>query len=258
MPSMTSKLASVALAGVLLVVSGTAFGQEAVADPEAGAAAEPAPAPAAAPAAAAAAVGHRGAIEIGLRVGYALPFGHEGRTASDTSDSKLSDDLKGMIPIQIDAGYRFNPDVYVGVFFQYGFGFVNTDATPDCGQSGISCSVSDMRLGVNVQLHLAPGQSFDPWLGLGVGYEWLFLDVSAAGNDAGVTGSGFEFANLQLGGDIVAAHNLAVGPFIGLSLGQYRSVSMSGALGSGSEDITSKSLHEWLQFGIRGAFDIDL
>jgi opacity protein-like surface antigen len=259
---MTNRLPLFVLATVLTTLSGTAFAQEAAPDPEGGG--EPAPAPvqgAAAgvgPAASAGAAAQRGAIELGLRVGYAVPFGKEGRTASDASDTKLSDDIKGVLPIEIDAGYRINPQVYVGLSFQYGFGFLNTSANPECGQSGVSCSTSDLRLGVNAQLHLSPGESFDPWLGLGVGYEWLSLDVSASGANASVTGSGFEFANVQVGGDLVAARNLVVGPFIGLSLGEYRSVSTSGAAGSGSQDITSKSLHEWLEFGVRGAFDIDL
>lgn len=224
------------LAAGILLIGGTAFAQE--------------PAP----------PSTRGAVEIGVRVGYALPFGHEGSTATDPDNTKLSDDVKGMLPLEIDAGYRVNPSVYVGLSFQYGFGFVNSDnsANAECGQSGTSCSSSDIRLDVNLQLHLAPGQTFDPWLGLGVGYEWLAFDVSVGGVDAGVTGSGFELANLQLGGDFVAAPNLAVGPFVGLSLGQYRTATPSGAAGSMSEDITNKSLHEWLEFGLRGAFDIGL
>jgi opacity protein-like surface antigen len=119
----------------------------------------------------AAPVAGRGAIEVGLRAGFGIFFGHEGKTASDATDTKLSDDLKGIIPIQVDAGYRINPKIYVGLSFQYGFGLINTDNSnnAECNSSGLSCSASDVNVGVNAHYHFLPGQAFDPWVGLGAG-----------------------------------------------------------------------------------------
>jgi hypothetical protein len=200
----------------------------------------------------------RGAIEIGLRLGVGFPLGHEGATAG-TTDDKLSSDLKAIIPIAIDAGYRINPNVYVGALFQYGFGIVATDNNPTCSSgSGISCSGSDVRLGVDLHFHFAPGQSFDPWLGVGAGYEWLSLDASANGVDAGATATGFEFGNVQLGGDIAVAPNFAIGPFVSLSFGEFGDVSFNQGGSSMDMTITSKSFHEWLEFGVRGVYDIGL
>jgi hypothetical protein len=95
--NMTLRFFRLMLGSGLLLIGTTALAQEA------------APAP------------NRGAIEIGLRLGVGFPLGHEGATAGATND-KLSDDLKAIIPIAIDAGYRINPTVYVGLLFQYGFG----------------------------------------------------------------------------------------------------------------------------------------
>jgi outer membrane protein W len=200
-----------------------------------------------------------GAIELGARLGFGLPFGSEGRTATDTTNDKLSDSVSGIIPLWIDAGYRFNPNLYVGLFFQYAFALVNTDTNPECDQSGVSCSISDIRLGANLHYHFAPGQSFDPWLGLGAGYEWLMVSVSAGANSASGSAGGFEFANFQLGGDFSASPSFKVGPFLSFSLGQYRSLSASLNGGPSMDmDYTNKSLHEWLIIGARGAFDIGI
>jgi hypothetical protein len=257
---MIHRASSFVLAVVLVMLSRMASAQQAVPDSEGRAGPKPGaveePAPREDPTPTGKSVARRGAIEIGLRVAYAIPFGTRGTTETDRIDMKLSDAIKGMIPIEIDAGYLVTPDVYVGLSFQYGFGFVNTSRNPVCGQPGASCSSSDVRLGANAQVRLAPGHSFDPWLGLGVGYEWWSFDASGPIINA-VAASGLELANVQLGGDIVAARNVAVGPFIGVSLGHYRSISMTGPAVYPTE-VTNEALHEWLEFGLRGAFDVNL
>jgi outer membrane protein W len=231
--NMTNGLFDLVLGSGLLLIGTTALAQEA------------------------APVSNRGALEVGLRLGVGFPLGHEGTTASDTSNDKLSDDLKAIIPIAVDAGYRINPNVYLGLLLQYGFGIVDTNSSNGCGDSGVSCSGSDLRLGVDLHFHFAPGQSFDPWLGVGAGYEWLFLDVTAGG-EASLTATGFEFGNVQLGGDIPIAPNFAIGPFVSLSFGQYGNVSVSSGGTSMDMSITSKSFHEWLDIGVRGVYDIGL
>jgi hypothetical protein len=193
-----------------------------------------------------------------LRLGVGFPLGHEGQTPGDLTNDKLSSDLKAIIPIAIDAGYRISPNVYVGLLFQYGFGIVNSDSTTGCSGTGVSCSGSDLRLGADLHFHFAPGQSFDPWLGVGAGYEWLFLDATAAGLDVSGTASGFEFGNVQLGGDIPIAPSFAIGPFASFSFGEYSNVSTSQGGTSLDMTITSKSFHEWLEFGVRGVYDIGL
>lgn len=231
---MTNRLFSLALGSGLLLMGTTALAQEA------------------------APVSNRGAIEVGLRLGVGFPLGHEGMVAGGTSNDKLSDDIKAIIPIALDAGYRFNPNVYAGLLLQYGFGIVNANSSNSCGDPGVSCSGSDLRLGVDLHFHFAPGQSFDPWLGVGAGYEWLFLDVTAGGSEANLTATGFEFGNVQLGGDIPIAPNFAIGPFVSLSFGQYGNVSVSGGGTSMDMPITGKSFHEWLELGVRGVYDIGL
>ncbi len=203
-------------------------------------------------------VGDRGAIQLGLGLGYGVPFGKTGRIATDTTDDDLSRSIKGQIPIGIDAGYLITPVVYVGLAFKYGFGLIGSGSDTVCNETGVSCSTSDMSLGLDARFHLNPTASFDPWLGLGIGYEWVGFSANFGGQNASSTGSGFNYVNVELGGDVSVAPNVAAGPFVSFSAGQYSSVSQENGTTTTSQDITSKSFHEWLLFGVRGVYSIRL
>lgn len=189
-------------------------------------------------------------FSFGLRLGYGLPMAKYASSLTvsgvtlDFGD--ISDSVGGKIPIWLDAGYRLTSNVYVGGYFEYAPGL-----TKNC-PPGYSCSASDVRLGANAQYRLLPGQSFDPWVGIGIGYEWLNLGMS--GLNAGF--HGWEFVNLQVGGDFLVGTNLGIGPYLAFSLAQFGTFTASQGGISASIDITDKSLHEWLQFGVKGTFDL--
>ena len=201
-------------------------------------------------------------LALGLRLGYALPMGKVAEptpSAMNTSASggDLSDAVTGMIPIWIDAGYRVNPNLFIGGFFQYGFGIVNKDKNPGCG----SCSAHDIAFGADVHYHILPAASFDPWVGAGIGYEIFGFSASTTapiiGNvDVSTSFSGLQFLTLQAGGDFKVTPDFAVDPFVNFALGQYssQSATLNGMEGSG--DIQSKALHEWLTIGARGQFNL--
>jgi outer membrane protein W len=194
-------------------------------------------------------------VQIGLRAGYSLPMGEI------TKDDKFSDTVARAIPIQLDVGYRVMPALVVGAFFSYAPLKIK-DESDGC-PSGADCSYSQMRFGVQGQYHLMPAATFDPWVGLGVGYE--ILNFSAKKDPLEVSSSikGLEFASLQVGGDYKVMPKLAVGPFLSFAVGRYSSQSMK-VSGTGAndtdktEDVPSdeRALHQWLTFGVRGAFDL--
>ena len=199
-------------------------------------------------------------FEIGARFGYGFSAGRLGAPPNGT-DNDLGDFVTGQWPIWLDAGYRLTSDFYLGGLFQYGFGTVNQDQQQGCRNANVNCSASDIRLGIMGRYAFPALWQVRPWAGLGVGYEWgsFSVDQSAIGNTTTeATWSGFEFANLQVGGDFHLAHRVALGPFFSLSLGQYGSTSTTTSNGTTSttmdRDLAKTSLHEWIMFGVRGAF----
>jgi hypothetical protein len=188
-------------------------------------------------------------IKLGLRLGYALPSGSIGSATVDgetLTGGKMSDAFSGQVPIWIDAGYMVTPSLLVGLYGQYGF-----VSTKNC-DPGASCSAHDFRIGVQGQYHIMPAELVDPWLGVGFGYEDLSGSQSQGGSSVDIGLSGWELLNLQGGIDFKATDALTVGPFLSYSLDQYNSISSGGT----SIDLTSKSLHEWITFGVKGTYGI--
>ncbi|MBV9947407.1 MAG: hypothetical protein JOZ69_11200 [Myxococcales bacterium] len=198
-------------------------------------------------------------IEVGARLGFGIPLGGvDGNNGDD-----LNKTIGNMVPIWLDAGYRVIPNLYVGAFFMYGFGSLGSQASMLCNQPGAGCSVHDTRFGANAQYHITIPGPLEPWIGAGLGFEWLGGSASVNNASGGFGTSGFEFFNLQAGIDYKAMSNLGIGPFLALTFAQYDNQSQDGQLfvpngGSASMGINNKALHEWLIFGVRGTFVIPL
>jgi outer membrane protein W len=206
----------------------------------------------------------QGNVHLGLRLGYGIPLGNStgggtetvGGITVQTEDQKLSDDISGMIPIWLDLGYFVTPNIMIGLYGHYGIALI-ADGDPARGTGcpeGADCSGSVIRFGLQGQYHLSRGQSLDPWFGLGVGYEILSAKQSAQGQEQSFSLKGFEFVNLQAGADFKVANNVAVGPFVSFSLGQYSSFSVDPEVPGLTDDIPNKSMHEWLTLGVKGSF----
>ena len=206
-------------------------------------------------------------LAFGLRTGYGLPMGTLGQMPTTLGvvqpSNNLSDAVSYRIPLWLDLGYRVSPAIFVGGFFQYGMGSMNTSKYTQCTGS-VSCSAHDVQFGIQGHYHVLPASSFDPWLGLGFGYEILSASISGSylgfNIDDSLSVSGFQFLNLQGGGDIRVLPNFGFGPFLSLSLGKYNSYSMTynnqGSSTSVSGDLANAGLHEWLTIGVRGQYDL--
>ena len=82
-------------------------------------------------------------------------------------------------------------------------------------------SANNVRFGFEVLWHLAPDRPVDPWVGLGVGYEWLNLSISGTGGHHHGSARGFEWVNLQLGIDFLLGRSFRLGPFVRGRVAQY-------------------------------------
>jgi hypothetical protein len=66
--------------------------------------------------------------------------------------------------------------------------------------------------------------------------------------------SGFEFLNLQVGGDFRVTEKLAVGPYLTYSFGQYGDPSLEEPFKGIA--VVDSAVHSWLNLGLRGKFDL--
>ncbi len=183
-----------------------------------------------------------------------LGVGFPGGNISDEGDGALGDAVSTEIPIGVGFGYRFNPLFRGGLFLEGApLNLHNSICAP-----GDPCGGSDFRFGIDAQLHLAPYRRADPWVGLGLGYEWLSFD--ATGCDGSGTCfpehfrySGWLFPRISAGLDFAVTPVVRLGPYFSFSAGQYANVDTTSA---GSQSIGNQSFHEWVEIGFRGDLDL--
>jgi hypothetical protein len=199
-------------------------------------------------------------LSFGFRTGYAFPAGSIDSPA--TGSDSLSNAVNGQVPLWFDAGYLFNPYLYIGADFSYGFALIpSTAILGACGGANASCSGGDVRVGIDIQIRPLGTSKFQPWVGLGfLGYEGLTINGSNNTGSAGFTFNGLEWVTPQLGFDYKFLPALSGGLFAAMSLSEYfgasesidgvnqNNVSLTGTTGS-------KSLHEWIFIGARASFD---
>lgn len=207
---------------------------------------------------------------LGLSLGYGAPYGELGAVQPNADETnKVSDLVTGVIPIQLEAGYFFNPNVYLGATFQYGIASLNTDEG-DCDDQGgvsVTCSASQLRLGVNLAYHFNATPKIDPWVSVGVGYEFLNTSVKGEQDGESITAkssvSGFEFIAAQVGLDYRITPKFSVGPFATVTAGQYTTASVSVETSvdipgspdlDESDDLETKKIHGFIYGGVRAQY----
>jgi hypothetical protein len=188
-------------------------------------------------------------------VGYAIVFGDADKLSDGTGEAMSDVVSSGHIPLVLGVGYRVGPMFSFGGIFQYGFAQLASSVCP----SGVSCSASDIRIGIEARVHFLADQPFSPWVSGGFGYEWFNIDMSNGSASANATFQGFELLNLEAGGDFRVSPSFTLGPFIGLRLQQWDSMSGKNSSGTNvSQDIPSgnQAIHGWVAFGVRGVFTL--
>jgi hypothetical protein len=195
-------------------------------------------------------------ITIGAALGYSIPMGDAAK------NEKMTDGVKGAIPLELSVNYGVMPNLEVGLYGGYDFGLVGSTVQKDvCDPAGLDCSVYGYRVGVQAEYLFGHGAELTPFAGLNVGWAWETLKSGKGSDWVKLTESGWEIG-LKGGVDKKVSEQLKVGAFVGIAFGQYGSTSVSyssAALGTdSSESIPSseKALHEWLTIGVRGTFGL--
>jgi hypothetical protein len=109
-----------------------------------------------------------------------------------------------------------------------------------------------MRVGLTAAFHLLPTRVVDPWVGVGMGVEWLAISRTVDGTTVDVNARGLELIDVELGADVRPAAVLRIGPVLSGSVGRYTRLAVNGVE---TTDFTP-SLHSWVMLGVRGAFDM--
>ncbi|MEI7703182.1 MAG: hypothetical protein WCK73_01145 [Deltaproteobacteria bacterium] len=205
-------------------------------------------------------------VSLDLKLAYAVPSGNL------VTGGAMSDVWSGALPIEVAGRYRFTPNLSAGLYFQYAPGFINSG----CSAAGVSCSGYDMRFGLEAVYGFMPDGKVNPWVSLGTGWEWTRFSGSAADGSGGVTFSGWEYFNVQVGADFPVAKAFAIGPYVGFFGGSYSYASASGSVttgaspamkaaatvggtsasASGSIDSAFRTFHGWWQFGLKGTLNL--
>ena len=184
---------------------------------------------------------------LALRVGYGAPFG--AAAATDDGAANLDRAVTGTVPVELSFGYRFTPRFHASLAVQYAAGLSRRGPAAACPDDpAVPCHVHHVRGAIGIEVHILPAFIADPWLGLGMGYE--YLRVGAGAPEQGNEFQGIEYANLHAGVDFRLVRGLRLGPFFTATIGRFDLVQPIPTDLTWSP-ITNKALHEWLYFGVR-------
>jgi hypothetical protein len=190
-------------------------------------------------------------LTLSARVGYGSPVGK----ISNEGDPRLDDLIDFKVPIWLEVGYRFNPKVWGGFYVELAPMSVNSNFC----LAGRSCDAGSIRFGVDMQLHLQPRGQVDPWIGIGIGGEFVSIDAfDATVNDISTfTYDGLELPLLEGGLDLAVTPHFTLGPFVSYSFARYMGAGISTpGFVDESFDIHRRTWHGWFEVGLKGTFKL--
>jgi hypothetical protein len=209
-----------------------------------------------------------GRLHLALRTGFGLPLGNyasvQALAGVRDDDNAIGDDTHGVIPIWFDAGYRLSDRLLLGAYFMFGIVLPKTAPADNplgggCPE-GFDCFATGVRLGVQAQYSFAPEAAIDPWLGLGMGYEWVGTqldgEVFSIPFEASTRYSGPDLLQLQGGVDFRTRSIFSVGPFGSVSAMRYTSCSLTLAGEESRCELEDGGWHGWLVVGVRGVVEL--
>lgn len=197
-------------------------------------------------------------FELGGRLGYGMPFGNL------MVDQPMNKVFKASVPLQFDGLFRLSQGFGIGLYAGLNVG-VQGEALEGCN----NCSLWNWRVGLQGTYHFNSQRSFDPWLGLGIGYEATSVsqrfttlgteyqsDLTYASKPELMAQAGLDLGN----------EKVAFGPYVVASYGVYSSASGSVKcvdIGCSSANVAEResdiadgkrASHAWLMVGVRGTY----
>jgi hypothetical protein len=147
----------------------------------------------------------KNAVEIGVNGGYIQPFG----TINNTLN--INDVAQAGGGVGLNVAYRFNPLFALGGYTQ----FHESVADSSLGSDG---SVRGLAAGVLTAFHMLPYNVIDPFVDLGTGYRFMWVNSSIGDNHLF---HGFESLKADVGIDFRASKDIALGPMLGADVNVF-------------------------------------
>ncbi len=197
-------------------------------------------------------------ITLSARLGFAAPSGDISDDRYDTGervDPALDDLVRHKIPIWFELGYRFNPAVWGGLYLELAPASMDRSFC----LAGADCDAYGVRVGVDMQLHFAPRATMDPWIGFGMGWEFLSVEAydASIGDISQFTWGGLELPLLEAGLDLAVSPRATFGPYVAWSIAHFTRYGVeSPGLPDLSGDIDDRAIHTWFQIGLKGTLKL--
>jgi hypothetical protein len=208
-------------------------------------------------------------FQLAFRTGFGIPLGSYAKVLElggfrQMRVNQLADDTYGAIPLWLDVGYRLTPHVTVGAYGMFGVVLPkradDNDLLGGGCPEGVDCSAYGARFGVQASYAFLPRGSANPWLGIGLGYEWITSHIQGEPLgfriDSQTSYGGFELLQLQGGVDFRLTERFAAGPYVSASALTYQSCSAELDGAEAPCEIARAAWHGWLVFGARVSVEL--
>lgn len=180
---------------------------------------------------------------ISFGAGGGIPFGN-----IDTGGYR-SEFISHEVPLVLDFGMKVNRWLYLGLYVGVGFGAAGSTLQDRCNETGVSCSSSSLRFGLNFQRYFLPSARINPYVGYGIGYTQAILSTNGIKGLPPGSLRGFEIARLTLGADYRVNSVIGFGPYVDFGLGIY--LTRGNELDGPEQEGLGFNMHGWLRFGLR-------
>jgi hypothetical protein len=178
------------------------------------------------------------AWEIGVGAGYSQGVGDIGGNSPT-----LTDLTHGGGEIQLNVGYRINPNWLVGI---YGSGGKYSSGNLVSSDSDVWSATA----GVQANYHFLPYQQWDPWVGLGAGWRGHWISQSS-GTDSR---HGLDVARLQVGVDYRVNPEFSIAPYVGASASIFLTQQL--AQQASFSNVHDPNVNFFFVGGFLGRFDV--
>ncbi|HEY0252590.1 MAG TPA: hypothetical protein VGC41_13740 [Kofleriaceae bacterium] len=178
------------------------------------------------------------ALELGVATGYTQGAGPVGGGMQHLQDITGAGGA-----VEIDAMYRINPTVAVGLFGTFS-SYSNGDLS--AGNSDIFGASA----GIQAAFHFRPDRSIDPWVSVGTGWRSLWLSPQTGKN---TSLQGLELARLQLGVDYRLGRDVAISPVVSGAIDMF--LAQDGPMTTDYDELSNKKINFVGFAGLAGRFD---